>query len=258
MIVDTMTLEEIHKELHEDFRNTRAQLNNRVEKFKGVVLKSSRFPVRRHYECKSLQKKNRFYVQLTALKRGEFKDPLFDYYCIFDRPEGLYLAYLELKQNLTLVYPPHFFARYRERIIQDDSISNLDLIHLFASRIWAVNFGHIPPEHQEITKTWAETIQDENIDLMGMCPDGVIFGERHQDIFLLKTIVPESYLFEDQLDTYDRVVDHYHDFLYTVYPEKIADYIIDSELDYFRPLPEAGEEELQKLKEKFQGDRADS
>ena len=87
MIVDTMTLEEIHKELHEDFRNTRAQLNNRVEKFKGVVLKSSRFPVRRHYECKSLQKKNRFYVQLTALKRGEFKNPLFDYYCIFDRSE---------------------------------------------------------------------------------------------------------------------------------------------------------------------------
>ena len=82
-----MTLEEIHKELHEDFRSTRAQLNNRVEKFKGVVLKSSRFPVRRHYECKSLQKKNRFYVQLTALKRGEFKNPLFDYYCIFDRSE---------------------------------------------------------------------------------------------------------------------------------------------------------------------------
>lgn len=97
MIVDTMKLEEIHKELHEDFRNTRAQLNNRVEKFKGVVLKSSRFPVRRHYECKSLQKKNRFYVQLTALKRGEFKNSLFDYYCIFDRPEGLYLACLDLK-----------------------------------------------------------------------------------------------------------------------------------------------------------------
>ena len=73
-----------------------------------------------------------------------------------------------MKQNLTLIYPPHFFAQYRERIIQDDSISNLDLILLFASRIWAVNFGHIPPEHQEITKTWVETIQDENIDLMGI------------------------------------------------------------------------------------------
>ena len=42
MIVDSMTLKEIHEELHKDFTNTIGTLDNRLRKFGSVVLKTSR------------------------------------------------------------------------------------------------------------------------------------------------------------------------------------------------------------------------
>ena len=47
MIVDSMTLEEIHRELHADVENTCRTVAYRIEKFKSVVLKSRVFPVKR-------------------------------------------------------------------------------------------------------------------------------------------------------------------------------------------------------------------
>ena len=136
MIVDSMTLQEIHKELHNDFSNTVGTLDNRLRKFGSVVLKSSRYPVRRHYECKSIEKRNRFWVMLTAIKRGEWNDPVIDYYCVFDRPEGLFCAFLDPKGGNSFVFPPHFFSRYRERVLGGSDMSGPDLIKFFVNRIW--------------------------------------------------------------------------------------------------------------------------
>ena len=48
----------------------------------------------------------------------------------------------------------------------------------------------------------------------------------------------EFYEFVDwnirQLDQYEDLYDHYYDMIYDVYPEKVADYIIDLELEYYR------------------------
>lgn len=239
MIVDSMTLEEIHRELHADVENTGRTVAYRIEKFKSVVLKSRVFPVKRHYECKSQEKKNRFFVQLTAFKRSEWKDPLMEYYCLYDRPEGIYCATINYKMGLTFVFPPHFFARYRERVVQDTAISNVDLIHLFISRVWSIFLVHFPPEHADELFKWDEAIKNDNLRIMGLCPDGIIFGERQDNVFIGKTIVTDNMLFEDQLDLYDLLFDEYIAALETIYPEKIVDHILDSSLDYAQPMSEA-------------------
>lgn len=246
-----MTLEEIHQQLHQDFENTVPAVNRRFDEFKSAVLKSSRYPVCRRYEFKSLHSKNRFFVQMTALKRGEWKNPLLEYYCIYDRPEGLYCAIVAYKMGITIILPPHFFARYRERIVQDSSISTLDLIHLFMKRYWCFNVGHIPPGDEKEMRTWDKVILEDNVDLVGICPDGVIFGERRQDVFLIKTIVPETMLYSDQLNTYDRLRDSYIDYLYSTWPDKIVDYILNLEDDYYHPTPGASDSAIQQLRQKF-------
>ena len=142
MVVDSMSIEEVAQELLSDLPNAQHIADYRYQKYKSLVLKSRQFPVIRYYECKTVQKNNRFFVNFTAMKRGQWSKPFCHYYCIYVRPEGLYCAIVGLKNDYVYIYPPHFFARYRERIIKRDDISPEDLIHLFMSRFWS-NFSHV-------------------------------------------------------------------------------------------------------------------
>lgn len=69
-----MTLEEVALELLGDLPNADHIIAYRHEKFKSAVLKSTRFPVIRHHECKTIQRKNRFFVNFAAFKRGQWKE----------------------------------------------------------------------------------------------------------------------------------------------------------------------------------------
>ena len=243
MIVHTMTVQEIHRELHADVKNTGRTVLYRLDKFKSVVLKSNRYPVRRHYECKSLVKKNRFFVQLTAFKRSEWKNPLIEYYCIYDRPEGLYCATVNIKAGLTFIFPPHFFSRYRERVIRDAAISNIDLIHLFISRLWNIYLVHMKELGKEEIENWDNIVAEENLEITGVFTDGVIFGERQGDVLIGKTMISESMLRKDQKDLCNLLYDEYMGSLYGIYPKHIVEYIMDLQMDYYdpgdhEPLPE--------------------
>lgn len=143
MIVDSMTAQEIHDELFADFRSILPTVEYRKEKFRSACLKARLYPFRQVYECKSLVRRNRFFVIFTAVRRGQYKEPFQGYYCVYDRPEGLYCAVLHpsgnlREPNLTCIYPPHFFSRYRERLGISGTISSIDLIHHFIKHQWAI------------------------------------------------------------------------------------------------------------------------
>ena len=181
-----MTLQEIHKELHDDYLNTVGTLDNRLRKFGSVVLKSSRYPIRRHYECKSIEKRNRFWVMLTAIKRGEWNDPVIDYYCVFDRPEGLFCAFLDPKGGNSFVFPPHFFSRYRERVLGGSGMSGPDLIKFFVNRIWTWSFMLLSDDRKKGVASMDEVLSKEKIDALTGFPvqakEFIHFGLTSQDI----------------------------------------------------------------------------
>ena len=231
MIVDSMTLQEIHRELHDDYLNTVGTLDNRLRKFGSAVLKTSRYPIRRHYECRSIQKRNRFWVMLTAIKRGEWNDPVIDYYCVFDRPEGLFCAVLDPRGGNTFVFPPHFFSRYRERVLGGSGMSGPDLIRYFVNRIWMWSFMLLSEDRRKGVASMDEVLSKESIDFMAYHPDGVMFGERTDNIYLIKTIVTFDMLFRDQKELLDDLFEIYFNSICTAYPEKIKDYIMDLEND---------------------------
>lgn len=136
MIVPSMTVQEIHKELFLDIRNLRDQVDDCRKDFKKAVLKANRYPLTKSYDCKTREKKNLFIVTLTAAKRSSWKSPILTIYSIYARPEGKYAVPLTLDMNIASIYPPHFFKRYRERIVKDESISNEELIRLYFKNDW--------------------------------------------------------------------------------------------------------------------------
>lgn len=246
-----MTLEEVAQELLADLPNAQHIAGFRYQKFKSLVLKSTRFPIIRHYECKTVQKKNRFFVSFSAFKRGDWKAPYDHFYCIYARPEGLYCAVVGLKDDFVYIYPPHFFARYRERIIRREDISPEDLIHLFMSRFWSHYARLIEPEDIEDVNQWEQLVEEGTVDFVGTCPDGVIFGQRTQNVVLNKTIVSESMLYPNQVDFYERVYLENFGFLKEHFPEDVLLYILGTEFDYYQPPAPATQEAIDKLRQKY-------
>lgn len=232
MIVDSMTLEEIHKELHNDAGNTMKTVDYRASSFRSVVLKSRIFPVIRHYECSTIGRKNRFFVKLMATKRGDHSNPYMESYSIFSRPEGLYCAIIGHADGFTIILPPHFFSRFRERVVRDDQISGTDLIHLFIRRYWQFYFANFPTDGREVFDNMEAVLAAEKVDLIGICTDGLVFGERRGDINLIKTIIPGRMLHKNQYPLYYGLYLGFKHELQTHYPEKIVDYAISLSDDY--------------------------
>lgn len=232
MIVDSMTLEEIHKELHNDARNTMKTVDYRASTFRGVVLKSRTFPVIRHYECSTIGRKNRFFVKFMAIKRGDHSNPYMESYCIYSRPEGLYCAILGHVEGFTIIIPPHFFSRYRERVVRNDQISGTDLIHLFVRRYWQFYFANFPADGREVFDEMEDVLAAEKVDRIGVCTDGLVFGERIGDINLIKTIIPGRMLLKNQYPLYYSLYMGFKHELQLNYPEKIVDYVMSLPDDY--------------------------
>ena len=209
MIVPTMTLPEIHAELLKDSEEIQSSLDHKIDIFGSAVLKSRRYPVERRYTITSKKRRNTFYANFSAYKRSHWKRPYFTLYCIYSRPEGLYCAYLNRTYRRTIVFPPHFFSRYRERVIQDSCLSTEDLIHLFCSRTHLISFHMMPTELQKQMRSWNGYPKDEELQFVAVCPDGVLFGQRTGDVTLAKTIVTPSMLYEDQLPLYNQLHERY-------------------------------------------------
>ena len=70
MIVPTMTLQEIHKEVFEDLKTLSNKLDEFKNEFKKMVLKRNRYPFTKSFDCITQKRKNLFIVEFTALKRS--------------------------------------------------------------------------------------------------------------------------------------------------------------------------------------------
>jgi hypothetical protein len=86
--------------------------------FRKTVLKSSRYPLTKSYDCKTSARKNLFIASFTALKRSNWKKTILDLYGIYSRLEGNYAVVPTVDINIISMFPPHFFQRYRERIVK--------------------------------------------------------------------------------------------------------------------------------------------
>ncbi|NTE00491.1 hypothetical protein G6M26_23370 [Agrobacterium tumefaciens] len=199
-----MSVHEIHQELFEDLHSINTKVNIYKKDFGRRVLKASRFPLTYSYDCLS-RKKNLLVISFTVLKRSQWDNPILGFYGIYNRPDGKYAAALSLEVNKSIIYPPHFFRRYRERLVKDDSISNDGIIRLFFKKQWGIVQAVVDENFGAVYQCFESTNKDERVSFVSASSEGYCFGEKQGNINIMKTIISEEMLFEDQKPLFDEL-----------------------------------------------------
>lgn len=201
-----MTLNEIHNELFSDLRTLKNKIDHCHKDFKRKVLKSSKYPISHSYDCRSRFKRNLFVVNLYASKRGDWEKPLIGICGIYSRPEGNYLAALALENNMTNIYPPHFFKRYRERILKDIKSSNEEIIKCYLNRnLWGIVAAPSGAKYQGLYNIFEAEMKDTKISFVCVSSEGFCFGEKLGNINVIKTIISEEMLRDDQKEVFAKL-----------------------------------------------------
>ncbi len=180
MIVPSMTAQEIHKEVMEDIKTLGNKVDRCRDDFRKTVLRSSRYPVSKSYDCKTQEKKNLFIVELIAPKRSFYDKPILSIHGIYSRPEGKYAVAPSIDKNLISIYPPHFFKRYRERIVKDTSLSNEEIIRRYFKNDWGFMIA-VVDKHFESVYHCFENDNDnvnESVDFVAATSQGYCFGTK--------------------------------------------------------------------------------
>lgn len=205
MIVPSMTVQEIHQEIFRDFKTLRNKIDNLKNEFRRIVLKGSRYPLTKSFDIKSLEKKNLFIVEFTALKRSAWKKPILSTYGIYSRPEGKYAVTLSLDMNISTIYPPHFFKRYRERILKDETISNEDIIKHYFRNDWGFMGAFVNENFESVYHCFENDDKDDKVSFVGVTYQGYCFGEKQGNVNIIKTIIAEDMLFDNQKIVFDEL-----------------------------------------------------
>lgn len=198
MIVPSMTIQEIHKEVFNDIKSLGNKVDGFKKDFERIVLKSTSFPVIRTFSCVTIERKNKFSFTFTARKRSERRTPILGIYGVYTRKEGVYAASLTPDMKITTIYPPHFFQRFRERILKDNTISNEKLINLYFKEDWGFAGAVIDEDYKSVFYNFENSDPNEKISFVGATSLGYCFGEKQGQVNIIKTIISEEMLFDNQ------------------------------------------------------------
>lgn len=205
MIVPAMTIQEIHKELLEDVKSLNNKMEYCKEDFAKCVLRTRCYPFAKSYDCVTKERKNFFNVTFTALKRSSRKNPMFAIYGLYVRREGTYAVALTLEMNMISIYPPHFFQRYRERIVKDDSISNRDIIKRYFRNDWGFTASVVNENFEAVYRCFEIEDKNDRVSFVAVTTQGYCFGERQGDVNIMKTIISEDMLHENQKPLFNKL-----------------------------------------------------
>lgn len=202
MIVPSMSLGEIHNELVNDYRNVVTKKDLFFKEFRRLVLKASNFPFTRTYECTTPIKKNTFIIMFSALTRSQENKPEFSVYVVYNTAKGKYLASMIFQTKMITIYAPHFFRRYRERILKDNSISNDEIIRDYIKRDRGFTGGFVTKQAEACFKSFEEQHQDEPVNFSAATLDGYCFGFKEGNNIMVRTIISPEMVKDDQRELF--------------------------------------------------------
>ena len=206
-----MTFQEIHEELIKDALDVLIKVFSFRKQFDKTVLKSTRYPVIKSYDFITRERKNKCNVTFRAQKRSQRRNPIIGIYAVFDRPEGKYAVSPKMDFTDITIYPPHFFKRYRERILKDDSITNNKLIKLYFKDDWGFKGAIVDKNFEAVCRSCEDFSPDEKISFVAALTQGYCFGENQGTVCILKTIISEEMLFKKQKKVFKSLQETFHE-----------------------------------------------
>lgn len=207
MIVPMMNDEEVYAHLREDLAYLWSQpvSDKYKKKFRRGCLQSNKYPYTKIFRNVTRQN-NEFWLILRALKRGMHSNPLTTIVTTYRKKEGLYMILFSVdseNRNAMTVYSPHFFERYKERVLKNEQIGIKELMIRFVSDGIGSVYVFIDEHMHEVS---AQICPDEDVDCVGYDGSGLMFAKRHKDMIVVKTIISEDMLKPTQLKVFDGLV----------------------------------------------------
>lgn len=105
---------------------------------------------------------------------------------------------MTLDMNIISIYPPHFFKRYRERIVKDEFISNEVIIRQYFKNDWGYIGAVVNEEFESVYHCFENDNKNDKISFVAATSQGYCFGEKQGNVNIIKTIISENMLFENQ------------------------------------------------------------
>lgn len=212
MIVPSMTYEEIVKAFRKDIEASENKIDGLADSFSSLTLKRSRnaFPFSKTYEYVTRQN-NLMFFTFMATKRSDWKDPHLSIAGAFHTDEGIYGIYVGListGKTVTqgsYIFTPHFFKRYRERVLKNQRLTTKEVLNIFFSRNLSVTSVEMS---DTFSKTYKKYEKDGIPLYAGKMKDGNCFMEHvTPSICIVKTIIPDEMLYNNQDHAFGQLED---------------------------------------------------
>lgn len=181
MLVTGMSEDEILQEIKEDIPNVLALSDVRDNKVRRIVLKSVLFPVYLHSFVTTRRKNNWIILWEAKSKKNVGDNALITFVCYQDTKVGKYafMPTWESGELILIVYPPHFFQRFAERM--NMNLTGIDLIRRYFERNSSYCFNIKREESEGCTYH----------HIYGSCKEGAAMGlvVPYKRIYLFKTFI---------------------------------------------------------------------
>lgn len=195
MITCSFNESDLIREINKDMENVIKISDSKEKKVTRIIQKSSVFPVYIH-SFVTTQLKNKWLILWEARsKKNIGENSLITLICFHDTPGGrfIYMPTLIQGKFLLIVYPPHFFSRYAQRM--NLSLSGIELVKYFFERNASYGFTHK-------TELVSEKTAIEHV--YGSCSDGIALGDLTASglVVLFKTFITYEMLKGEQVENF--------------------------------------------------------
>lgn len=197
MIINTMTYEQIYREISRDFRDVRDYYDNVLKpKVCKSARKSSIYTWRKFDFYTHPKSKNKYVYFSIVKKHSLWEHPEATVFCEYEGTYGKEIVTVavgtdryKFRDALVIsVFQAHFFKRYFERFIKDDNVE-INKIAIFLAR----NAYSLPISSEAVSAN--ELLKDEAgyIDTAMLNLDGLCLGKNsieNRNIYIYKTFLP--------------------------------------------------------------------
>lgn len=188
-----MTEAELLDEIKKDLPNVVSISNNKDGKVRRIIQKSVLFPIYIHSYVTSSRKNKWIILWEARSKKNVGDDSLISFVCYQETDYGRY-AYMPTwadKKLILIIYPPHFFSRFAERM--NLNLSGVELIKKYFERnnSYAYEFGNADDCEQHI---------------YGSSLEGIALGLKSvkHEIILFKTFITYEMTKGSQIEVFAR------------------------------------------------------
>lgn len=211
MITKNMSLREAVEQVRDDYLSN--AIGNKFDGLKKQFAKAYRlrqdYPLCMHARWTHPASRNVWLLMVKAYNGDQKKNPRMTMACMYEGPGGKYLmlpaAGSNIRHSAWILFPPHFFKRYRQRILKNFDMPASDVVETYFRRNPALAIC--------LDQTFTDRLglmhhYSEEIDFVAKAPEGTVFGIFIQPspgiiIQIAKTIVSEGMLFDDQHEQQD-------------------------------------------------------